>query len=87
MATVFDPEMFLTQTQTESPLKMPISPMTFAITGQDKFDRLQILYDDMLKKIEAAQAAMARYESEKDQTYFLRGLPNVNFPVFYPKQE
>jgi len=32
-----------------------------------------LLYDDAVKKIESAHAAIARYESEKEQTYFLKG--------------
>ena len=56
-----NPDLFLSPTMTESPLKMPLSPVTFAITGQDKFDRLKLLYDDAARKIKAAHAAIARY--------------------------
>ena len=67
------PEMYLSPSIGDSPPKMPHSPVSFADKGQAKLNRLEYFYLDAQKKIEAANTAIAMYESEKEKTYFLNG--------------
>ena len=42
---------------------------------------MKLLYDDAEKKVYAAHAAVAKYESKKVSFYFLEGFKNANVPT------
>ena len=86
-ATPIDPELYFSPVMTQSPIRGLVSPVTFALNPQEKLDRLEALFNNATRKIELAQSAMAKYESERDQTYFLKGFQNINLPTFERRQE
>ena len=73
---------FLTPSPDHSPPKMPVSPISFNTSNENQFEKLRLLYDDAERKIEAAHAAVAKYESKRDSIYFLQGFKNSNVPTF-----
>ena len=61
---------------------MPLSPISFNTTNENQFEKLRLLYDEAERKIEAAHAAVAKYETKRDSYYWLQGFKFANVPTF-----